>query len=189
MSHRRIVLPSFRAACEALGYRPKSVFFSELFLFLRECDDRRIDVVIESGVKFGGSTQVLAATFWGRVISIDRSFLPEFRRAAPLGVRLVQGEAAHEIPRLLQALNGQRVAVLIDGPKGERALALKDQCLQVECVQLVAVHDVAAGLGELRHSTESTFRRYYGRALDQLLPADMQTKYPFGPGLGLWGRA
>jgi hypothetical protein len=188
MSREPFILPTFRRICERIPYRQKSIFFSELFLFLRACDQRRVEVIIESGVKHGGSTSVLAAAFWGRLLSIDRAFLPSFVRTCPPGVQLIEGDATREIPRLLGNLEGLRVGVLIDGPKGAAAQALKDVCLQHACVEVVGVHDVARGQGERRHSHEATFREYFGRELDGLLPAASVKKYPSGPGLALWSR-
>ncbi len=183
------ILPTFRHLCEQLPYRPKGMFFSELFLFLRACDERRVDVVIESGVKHGNSTHVLAAAFWGRIVSIDRDFLPTFVATCPSRVEMVRGDATREIPRLLEPLAGQRVAVLIDGPKGWAASALKDVCLQTAAVEVVGIHDQPRGRGEWRHSHDPTFRQYFGRELDRLLPPAVTAKYPYGPGLGLWRRA
>lgn len=188
MSREPFIMPTFRRLCEQLPYRHKGMFFSELFLFLRACDQRRVEVILESGVKHGSSTQVLAAAFWGRVISIDRAFLPSFLAAAPAGVELVHGDATVEIPRLLTSLTGQRVGVLIDGPKGAAALALKDVCLQAPHVEVVGIHDLPRGRGERLHSHDVTFRQYFGRELDRLIPAAVAAKYPYGPGLGLWGR-
>jgi hypothetical protein len=188
MIREPFILPTFRRLCEQLVYRPKSVFFSELFLFLRACDRHHVDVVIESGVKHGGSTCVLAAAFWGRLLSIDRAFLPEFLASCPSHVQLIAGDSTREIPCILGSLQGQRVAVLIDGPKGAAALALKDACLQHRCVRVVGIHDCAAGQGEQLHSHDATFREYFGRELDRLLPADVTAKYPSGPGLAVWTR-
>lgn len=183
------ILPTFRRLCEQLPYRSKGMFFSELFLFLRACDERNVDVILESGVKHGSSTHVLAAAFWGRIVSIDRQFLPTFLRTRPPRVELVSGDATVLIPRLLSDLTGHRVGVLIDGPKGRPALTLKDACLQSLAVHVVGIHDVPPGRGEWRHSHDATFRQYFGRELDRLLPPVATAKYPYGPGLALWRRA
>ena len=180
-----VLLPVFRAVCERTPYQPKGIFFSELFLFLRACDAAFVDQVIESGVKHGMSTRVLAAVYGGHVISIDQRFPRAFQ--APAGVRLVRGDARVELPRLLAAARG-RVAVLIDGPKGRKALVLKDACLAYPGVHLVGIHDLPRGYGEQAHSHDPTFRTYYGRDLDRLMPAAMTAKYPDGPGLGIWKR-
>ena len=180
------ILPTFRAICARTPYRPKGIFYSEAFLFLKECDRRFVKQIIESGVKHGCSTALLAAAFEGPMISIDQTFSTRF--AASAGVRLVRGDACVELPRLLSARTGQRVGVLIDGPKGAKALALKDVCLTFPCVQVVGIHDLPRGRGETRHSHDWTFRDYYGRELDALMPAAMMTKYPYGPGLGIWER-
>src|SRR5687767_3534845 len=100
MTRPPFILPTFRRLCEPIRYRPKGMFFSELFLFLRACDQRRVEVILESGVKHGNSTHVLAAAFWGRLVSIDRAFLSSFVVSAPPDVEMVKGDATREIPRL-----------------------------------------------------------------------------------------
>lgn len=191
MTREPFILPTFRRICEQLPYRTKGMFFSELFLFLRACDERNVDVIIESGVKHGGSTHVLAAAFWGRLISIDRAFLPSFMETRPANVDLIEDDARLAIPRIVGHLQptGRRVGVLIDGPKGDAALALKDVCLQSAAVEVVGIHDLPPGRGEFRHSHDPTFRQYFGRDLDRLVSAAAAAKYPYGPGLGLWRRA
>lgn len=188
-------LPDFRTICTAVGYRPKGIFFSELFLFLRACQQAFVDIIIESGVKNGTSTDVLAAAFPGPMISID--LVPPTRWGVTPGNTLlvghrafITGDAAVLIPEQLDKLGGAtKVAVLIDGPKGDRARALRDVCLARPNVRLVAIHDEPLGGGETRHSHDATFREYYGQGLDELVPAEWRKKYPKGPGLAIWSRA
>jgi hypothetical protein len=182
-------LPAFRAICETVPYRPKSIFYAELYLFLRECSRRFVEVVIETGVKHGGSTALLADAFDGPVFSIDQRFLASFLAQAPSRVRLVEGDARVEVPRLLAGeLADRRIGILIDGPKGEAALRLQAVCWARPCVQVVAIHDLPMGHGEHQHSHDETFQTYYAPAFGHLVPPAMAAKYPHGPGLALWSR-
>jgi hypothetical protein len=174
-------LTEFRLVCAAHPYVPKGVFYGELFLFLEVCWHARVSTLIESGVKFGFSTRMLRTTFRGPMISIDREPC-----RTPEGVDFVQGDAMQEIPRILARMPGQRYGILIDGPKGDVAIALKNTCLDHESVRVVAVHDAPRGRGETFHSLDPVYREYAGRELDALIEHPYAAKYPDGPGLAVW---
>jgi hypothetical protein len=172
----------FKAVAESIPYINKGVFYSELFLFLRECRKKKVTLIVESGVKYGFSTQVLAAAYEGELISIDQA-----EAQVPEGVTFIQGDSIQEIPKLLADFpEDGAVGILLDGPKGEKALALKDECLNHPAVKVVAVHDVKPGNGETLHSHDAAFRRNHGKKLDALILTDYAAKYPDGPGLGIW---
>lgn len=177
------VIDDFRAVCKVIPYINKGIFYSELYLFLRECHRRRVDLIIESGVKHGFSTRIIAQAYDGNVISIDREIAIK-----PINHKstLIEGDSIQIIPELLERHADKRIGVLLDGPKGLKALALKDACLSHPAVKLVGIHDVARGNGERLHSHDESFRARYGRKLDEMIHTDYAAKYPNGPGLGIW---
>lgn len=174
-------LADFQRICAAHPYVPKGVFYGELFLFLEACWLAEVSMLIESGVKFGFSTRVLRAAFRGPMMSIDRE-----RSITPAGVDFKQGDAVLMIPQILARTPTQRYGILIDGPKGEVAIALKDTCLRYESVRVVAIHDAPRGRGESVHSLDPVYREYAGRELDALIEHPYAAKYPDGPGLAVW---
>lgn len=178
----RLTLASFLMIAQRIPYIKKGIFYSELYLFLAVCREMGVRAILESGVRDGMSTHVLSAAFHGFIYSVDR----EFHIPAPGNVKFVRGDALDVIPSLLERHANSRVGILIDGPKGITALALKDACLTMPCTKVVAVHDVAPGHGERLHSFDAAYRQKVGQRLDALIPAEWTAKYPDGPGLGIW---
>lgn len=176
---------SFDAAAATVPYVPKGMFYSELYLFLTLCRREGVDLVLESGVKHGVSTRILAAvlaTWPAQLIAVDRAFFIE----PPCGTEFLSGDACHLLPWTAACHPDRRIGVLIDGPKGATALALRDACLTYPNVRVVGIHDVAPGHGETQHSRDTTYRADIGQWLDRRVTPAYATKYPEGPGLGLW---
>jgi hypothetical protein len=171
----------FEAICREHPYRDKGIFYSEAFLFLEACRWQRVNALVESGVKGGMSTQLLRAAFAGEMTSID-----QVPCRVPAGVTFVRGDAFVAIAPILRARPHARVGILIDGPKGTLALALKDRCFEYPQVRFVAIHDQPRGHGEAAHSHNRGFRSDVGTRLDALIASDYAAKYPSGPGLALW---
>lgn len=178
-------IDAFRRACHATPYVAKGMFYSEVFLFLQICREQNVDLIIESGVRSGVSTRVLAATSVVPIISIDRGFTIEPQP----GVTFVEGDALEVVPRLIVEHPHAAIGLLLDGPKGSLARTLKDVCLVSPAVRVVAIHDEAPGAGEFIHSHDPEFRQRYGASLDALLASHPYAgKYPDGPGIAVWGR-
>lgn len=174
-------LAAFTRLCADYPYVQKGMFYSELFLFLEACWQAHVSRLIESGVKFGFSTRLLRAAFSGSMISIDREPCP-----TPQGVTFVRGDAALMLPGIVAGRPFLCSGILIDGPKGDTALALKDACLRHRAVRVVAIHDLPRGHGETCHSHDPTYRHVAGRELDALIAHAYAAKYPNGPGLAVW---
>lgn len=176
-----MTLANFFTIAAATPYRPKGVWYSEMFLFLNACLNHRVSLIIETGVRHGMSTSLLSATraYW-RVISIDRSFQIE----APDGVEFVRGDAEALVPTLVLAEADERIGVLIDGPKNEAARALKDRCLEFPAVRVVAIHGTLRDQGEAMHSHDPRCDVY--RSVDRFVDAEARAIYPKGPGLSVW---
>lgn len=172
----------FLGVAREVPYQPKGIFYSELYLFVSACSDHGVNLILESGVKHGISTQILARIYPGAVMSIDRSF----EIAPPAGVQFIPGDACIALPELIARHPDHRIGVLIDGPKGERALRLKNVCLGYPNVRVVAIHDVARGSGETTHSHDWNFQTSAAARLDAWLEHEYADKYPNGPGLGIW---
>lgn len=177
-----MTLQEFDAIVAATPYVQSGMFFSELFLFLNICEREGVDVIIESGVKRGNSTRVIAALKRYPLISIDyKNFL-----LTPMkGVKFVKGNALEVVPPLLEKHKGKRIGMLLDGPKNEKGRAFKDVCLTYPQVRVVAVHDTQAGFGETMHSHNPEVRAI-NAVLDRHIPEPFNSAAPQGPGLGVW---
>jgi hypothetical protein len=173
----------YEAVCTRVSYQPKGMFYAEVWIFLQACQRHACDLIIESGVKNGMSTRLLAACWHAPIISIDKK--PVAVDAVFPGVQLLKGDSTELLPRLLEDRPERRVAVLIDGPKGSKAQALKDRCLRLSACRLVGVHDLAMFRGESEHSHDSSFALVRQR-FDKYVSAEYRKAYPLGPGLGIW---
>lgn len=180
-----MTVEAFAARITDVPYAHKGVWPGELYLFLSACVEAGVTRIVESGVKFGYSTRVLLAAFDGQVVSVDQNFvIPNIGGRS----RFIRGDAAKEIPALLKAFTDEVWGVLIDGPKGATALALKDTCLSAPNVRVVGVHDVPMKVGACRHSHDQEFEMS-ARTLNASVPEPYASKYPRGgPGIGVWER-
>lgn len=175
----------FSEVCRSLPYRDKGMFYSEVFFFLQACADHGIDMIVESGVKNGMSTRLIASAWPGEIISIDK----DSGALEPVeGVQFLHGDSRRLIPLVLEQSAGRKVAVLIDGPKGAAALALKDAIWAKPEVLLVAIHDLPLGSAPdaSRHSQTPEYRVRTGLKLDAIMKHHYRDKYPGGPGLAIW---
>lgn len=182
-----IDLNHFASFCQQFPHAEKSIFFGELFLFLREADKAGTEMYLESGTYKGWSAKFIATYTGKQTYTIDRSKHPDlevlFDLAAP--ILYIKGDSMQELPAILKATK-RPVSILIDGPKEDMALILKDVCLSYPCVKLVAIHDLPPGFGETCHSWDEGYRAEAGNMLDSLIQSSYIDKYPKGPGLGIW---
>jgi len=138
-------LPKFLERGNKVGWQERSILLSEAFAFCAMGDLFDIDVILESGIWLGRSTEIWARYFYPkRVTAIDCSLKKEVedRLAEYDNLTLLQGEGPDLIPKLLEKPETQRVAVFIDGPKSHRAVMLAAKCLTYSKVFFVAVHDM-----------------------------------------------
>ena len=114
---------------------------SEMLLFCRTCLSCGVRHVIESGRKYGYSTEVLCQFDW-RVSSIECS--PDNESDARLSrygnLQMIHGMAENTIKQLF---SDKPTAVLLDGPKGLVALSIMQKLWQYAAVW--AIHDVYCG--------------------------------------------
>lgn len=132
--------PAFAIWAAETRRRPRGIWFSELFAFLTCCRLLRVDTVVESGIHGGQSSGAIQCWHQGTHYGIDR--LPvECGRSSSM--RFLRGDALALVPPLLGTLvgEGQRVALLLDGPKDLAAVALAEEALALGAV-FVAVHDL-----------------------------------------------
>lgn len=144
-------LAAFEKRIQGVPYERKGVLFSEMFflyLCARSAGPRRI---LESGRARGQSTLLLALCFPELPIvslehdpaSPDASVAAERLRAYP-NVELRFGDAMQVLP----AIAREGDVVLIDGPKGFRALRLALGLLSQGRIAMVFLHDMTAGTRE-----------------------------------------
>lgn len=180
-----LTFAQFEAVAALVPYQPKGMFYSEVYFFLQVCASHGVKTILESGVKWGMSTRLLGATFPGTIMAVEQTPLI---RSVP-GVQLLEGDSMVILPRLVRRFApSEPVAVLIDGPKGQRGLQLKDDCLRAGA-KVVGVHDQASGRGESKHTHTASAYRQQASALDRFVSDEYRRKYPHGSGLAIWERS
>jgi len=114
---------------------------SEMLLFISACLECGVQTVIESGRKFGHSTEILAcfADQW-EVVSIERhpDAATDKRLKNRPNLSLLKGDGAKHMARLLKSY--PRAALLLDGPKNMAGIEL--YLIHKREIVLAGVHDL-----------------------------------------------
>jgi predicted O-methyltransferase YrrM len=129
----------WRRGSDPGGIGPRGMFF--FYLAVRPFAPRQI---LESGRMRGGSTLMLARCFpEARIVSVEldrdaaHAAVAESRLQSYRNVELLFGDSRDILPKRLE----QGDAVLIDGPKGFRALKLALQLLRTGKPCAILIHD------------------------------------------------
>lgn len=155
-------------------YEKRGILHSEMLAICAVCDQLDIEVIIDSGRARGQSTYTLAEYFRDthiKIISIDWKGSTYFneeddvfakeRLARFQNVDILYGNSSRVIPKLIGDLAGKRVAVLLDGPKGQEAVELLSVLTSKHSNIVVAfLHDTMKGTLQ-RQSLEDTFFRVF----------------------------
>src|ERR1041385_1511643 len=135
-------IADWRRGTDPGGIGPRGMFF--FYLAARPFAPRQI---LESGRMRGGSTLMLARCFPdARIVSVEldrdraHAAVAESRLKSYANVDLLFGDSREILPKQLQSGD----AVLIDGPKGFRALKLAAHLLRTGKPCVVLIHDFYA---------------------------------------------
>lgn len=141
-------LPRFEETAGVVPWAPRSILKSEGLAVCAMADLYGIDLLIESGICNGRSTEMWCRYFSRLYVwAIDWKFKPEaVRRLEPYESWCgYKGDARERLPELVSmaSQNGSRIGVFIDGPKDDEAVTLAVRCMIHDNVQFVGVHDMA----------------------------------------------
>lgn len=139
--------PAELEAIAAEPYESRGILHSEMALIIHACRRMGIEVVIESGRARGQSTYMLAKYLPGvRIHSVELRDHPDEAIAQDRlsrfpNVNLYHGDGGLLLPRIVEA-HHQRMAVLLDGPKGAAAVGILGQCFHSPHVIVGFIHDM-----------------------------------------------
>lgn len=179
-------------------YVSRSIFFSEGFMLYALTRHFDLDVIIESGIRHGGSTEIWANCFPDRkVIAMDwgKCWPPQDgvgtskmveeameRLKHHKNLEFMIGDSREIIPKLIEKYKDKKVGIFIDGPKGQVALEMCGEFIQKDNVYFTAMHDEATDNTDYvfssRNNTEFMDKVGF---LNETHPQIQ--KYPNGPGL------
>jgi hypothetical protein len=192
-----------------LEYQQRGILLSEGLAFCAMCDLFQIDVILESGVAGGRSTEIWARYFDQTIYAIDdcKLYGPSLfertrkRLAQYPNLKFMMGDSFVTIPELLQSVGGNvRTALLIDGPKGRRAMDLAEDCFKLSSPPIfVGIHDMCQEFDNhlmdqwsstFFYTDDPAFQKTY-RYLDELDRSALTGSgrmlgeaYPLGPTIG-----
>lgn len=193
-----ITIGEFEQRVLPMPYIPHGIALWEAWAFCERAAD--CDMVVESGVAYGRSTEILAKAFPSkRIASIDDAKLYGTELFDAVSKRLLKypnvflwrGDSMAFLPEFVRWCDNLKIAALIDGPKGEKAAKLADALLSYPHVKFVAIHDANASYSsdiEFNWQTDHEWvvqHRYLEEAnfRDPIYQAEMKN-YPDGWGLG-----
>jgi len=137
-------LPKFLKTGNKIPWQERGILVSEAFAFCGVGDLFDIDIVLESGIWLGRSTEIFAIYFVPKqVIAIDVTLKKATveRLEKYDNLTLIQGDGPSHIKSILEDPKIQRAGIFIDGPKEERAIRLAEESLAISKVLFVALHD------------------------------------------------
>jgi len=145
------IVPLYLQKCNKLQFFPSGIFFSEGLAFCIFAEIFNIDMIIESGIRSGVSTNILLS-FFGNRISLHSNDINTFPETSNTVKHLRShenwkfhvGDGMKVIPDILAdpIYRDRKIAILIDGPKYADALELSKKCFNFNNVKFVAMHDM-----------------------------------------------
>jgi hypothetical protein len=132
-----------------LDYIKNGILLWEGFAFCALLDLFNIDMIIESGIAGGRSTEIFARYFNGRIIAIDnadyygldRFNATKSRLARYKNVTCLNADSIFVMPKLISQNPDKSIALFLDGPKGLKAMRLAQRCFAFPNVKFVGIHD------------------------------------------------
>jgi len=134
-------------------------FFSEGFAFVNFCKIYDCDIVIESGLRFGGSTRMFLNFLNNNIIIHTNDLNQQFPEDIKNTVNSIKneyndrnwnfypGDGEKIVIDLIKKYENtdKKIGILLDGPKYSLALKIQDECLKFKNVKFVAIHDMGEG--------------------------------------------
>jgi precorrin-6B methylase 2 len=148
ISSSKKYLNQFGCLIKDITYERKGILYSEMFFLYLAAMHIKPDRILESGRARGQSTLILSKIFpTAEIISIEYDQKSEDVKIANQrlskckNVKLLFGDASILLPKILK--NGKNDIVLIDGPKGYKAIRLAINILKHKNVKQIFIHDTS----------------------------------------------
>lgn len=201
---------SFVEKLSNMNYLENSMFNSEIYLLYSIAKQMKLNMVIESGLDNGGSTEKLLNLIEFQYIGIDInpncSFISSNRYKNYSNFEFNNGNSIEILPTLVEKNKDKNILIIIDGPKSREAIELKNKLLNYDHVKIIAVHDTYDGLEnenidrvfETINNTE--YNNKYYKLLNNLGNITVFNKknndssrtyfehYPTGPGISIYSK-
>lgn len=138
---------AFQEAMKGHKCHKAGSFYSESFAFLMFCKMHDIEVILESGMGRGTSTEIWARNFSGPIVTCEinrKNHHDEVvDRLTNYGnVDVNFGDSTAILKKAAKKYSDKKVAVFIDGPKDLGAVDLAKKLFSNKNIAFVGVHDV-----------------------------------------------
>lgn len=137
--------PRFVERVANIPWQERAILLSEAFAFCAICDLCDIDVIFESGIYLGRSTEIWANYFPDKpIFAIDRTLReePRERLRKYSNLTLMEGEGLVVLEQLLAKFKFQKIGIFVDGPKGNAVVRFGLELLKQENIRFFSLHDV-----------------------------------------------
>lgn len=133
-----------------IEYHRRGILPSEGFVICALTDLHKIDILVESGIANGMSTEIFAKYGIPKIIGIERSIKPKEvemfastkkRLEKYKNVTIIKGDSFDVLPKIISENKNYRIGVIIDGPKGTAACNLLRSCMGENNVIFGAIND------------------------------------------------
>lgn len=138
--------PKFMEKAVNVPWQQRSILLSEAFAFCAMCDLFDIDIIMESGIYLGRSTEIWANYFPDKPIyAVDRELREGIieRLKKYNNITLIGGDGLTVLNHLLEKFANQKIGILMDGPKGKVAVDWGKEVLSQQGVKFFALHDLS----------------------------------------------
>ncbi len=191
------IIESWKSKVLPLDYIDNGILLWEAFAFSVYLELLDIDIIIESGVAGGRSTEVWARSFNGNIYGVDNCSVYGKNRLKNTTNRLckynnvyiIDNDSYIELPKLIKNNKDKRIALFVDGPKKHLAKDLINTVID-DNVVLVGIHDTCTKNyyrkfsdlnNNIFYSDEKWFLEKYKYLDDARDPY-----YDDGPGIGIY---
>lgn len=145
----KVSISSFEQKVFPITDLPHAIAPMDAFAFCAMGDMIDVDMIIESGLGWGASTEIWSKYFNKPVFSIDslqmygRETFEEIKaRLKPYSnIVILEGDSFGVIPKLILGLKKNiKIGLYIDGPKSKMAVLLAQKCFMFPRVKFVGIH-------------------------------------------------
>lgn len=147
-------------------FQTAGIFYAEAHAFLSMCRLYNVDLIIESGMSKGNSTEIFLKNFKNSVITFEFDRKPHHDQVEKRLRTFKNLKDIHycdsniKIESVIKENKDKNIAIFIDGPKDVSAVRLADKCFKFKNVKLAGIHDIVNPITKTRSGYD--FMKYFG---------------------------
>lgn len=147
--------PEFLQKLKSHKFQTAGTFYAECHAFLSMCKMMDVDVILESGMARGNSTEIWARNFSGKIITFEQTksdYHDEVteRLSAYDNVEVNFQDSNVGFVEKIKQYPKSRIAIFIDGPKDIPAVQLAMRSFEFENVLFAGIHDISNPITKCR---------------------------------------